>query len=355
MVGKPDHVLRSGKVVPQDRLKNVRAWPPRVYAAVALVCALAALAFWFPLQLWQATAFVGTSLVDVSPFVVPGVLLAAWVSASGAGDRISDKVGGHPLRAVLVASFVGALTPVCGVTVLPLMVGLLRAGVPLAPVMAFWLSSPVTDPAMLAATAALLGAGFAVGKTVAAFGLGLLGGVATVVLSDRPWVVRPLRDNRIVRGISGEACEGSSGFNAAVWKSDERKARFSREAWSTTRLMLICLIPAFAAEYALGQVLHPESLTAYVGADVWWAVPAAVFVGAPAYLDGFAALPLTRGLMDHGMSAGAAMAFLVSGGVVSIWGAMAIFPVLRSKPFALYVSLALAGSLASGWLFELVA
>ena len=58
--------------------------------------------------------------------------------------------------------------------------------------------------------------------------------------------------------------------------------------------------------------------------------------------------------MDHGMSQGAAMAFLVSGGVVSIWGAMAIFPVLKAKPFLLYLALAVAGSLAAGWVFEAV-
>ena len=51
------------------------------------------------------------------------------------------------------------------------------------------------------------------------------------------------------------------------------------------------------------------------------------------------------------MSASAAMAFLVSGGVVSIWGAMAIFPVLKLKPFLLYLALAAVGSMISGWVF----
>ena len=46
------------------------------------------------------------------------------------------------------------------------------------------------------------------------------------------------------------------------------------------------------------------------------------------------------------------MAFLVSGGVVSIWGAMAIFPVLRVKAFLLYLSVAVTGSMASGWIFS---
>jgi uncharacterized membrane protein YraQ (UPF0718 family) len=71
-------------------------------------------------------------------------------------------------------------------------------------------------------------------------------------------------------------------------------------------------------------------------------------------LDGYAALPLTRGLIDHGMSPGAALAFLVSGSVVSIWGAIAIFPVLRMKPFLLYLFLATIGSLSVGWLYDWV-
>lgn len=65
-------------------------------------------------------------------------------------------------------------------------------------------------------------------------------------------------------------------------------------------------------------------------------------------------MPLTRGLVDNGMSPGAAMAFLVSGGVVSIWGALAIFPVLKLRPFLLYLVLAVTGSLISGYVFEWV-
>ncbi|MNR54036.1 putative permease [compost metagenome] len=70
------------------------------------------------------------------------------------------------------------------------------------------------------------------------------------------------------------------------------------------------------------------------------------------YLDGYAALPLVRGLLDLGMSPGAALAFLVSGGAVSIWGVLAIVPVLRASTIALYVALAATGSLIIGYAFE---
>ncbi|MGI9487528.1 MAG: permease [Geminicoccaceae bacterium] len=304
----------------------------------------------------QATAeFVLWGLVAVAPLIIPGIILAAWISASGAGDWIAEAFNGRLLHTVVIASLIGAITPVCGVTVLPLMASLLASGVPLAPVMAFWLSSPITDPAMLAATAATLGLSFAVGKTLAAFGLGIFGGIATAALAGRSWTYQPLRNSRLVGKLGQRIHCGSASFTAAVWRSPEGRARFLLEAKATTRLILICLVPAFAAEYWLNEMLQPEALSAYVGNDVWWAVPFAVFVGAPAYLDGYAALPLTRALIDHGMSQGAAMAFLVSGGVVSIWGAMAIFPVLKPKPFLLYLGLAIVGSIVSGWAFELAA
>ncbi|MEL7258679.1 MAG: permease [Pseudomonadota bacterium] len=315
------------------------------------VAMLVGLGLTWPDHAMNTVKFVLSGLVAVAPIVIPGILLAAWIIASGADAHIALAFEGRTLRTVVAASLIGAITPVCGVTVLPLMAGLLAAGVPLAPIMAFWLSSPITDPAMLATTAATLGMSFAIGKTLAAFGLGLFGGLITAVFVKAPWALNALRDNRLARQLSVAKCGGDKTFNPKVWQTAVRRRAFGKQFWATTRLILICLIPAFAAEYALKAALTPGALAAYVGEDQWWAIPAAVLVGAPAYIDGYAALPLTRGLIDNGMSKGAAMAFLVSGGVVSIWGAMAIAPVLKLKPFLLYLLLAVLGSLTAGYAF----
>jgi uncharacterized membrane protein YraQ (UPF0718 family) len=322
-----------------------------VYGLLAAV--LSALLLWKLAFVLETAQFVVLGMIHVLPLVVPGILLAAWITASGASDRVSAVFHGRTLQTVTAATVVGALLPVCGVTVLPLMAGLLGAGVPLAPVMAFWLASPITGPAMLSATVATLGWEFAIGKALAAIGLGLFGGGMTALFAHRAWTQAPLRSNRII-GSLGAQCGtsgGSAGFDARVWRDPSRRARFMRECWSITRLILLVLTPAFAAEFLLNAWLAPNAVAAYVGQDSAWAVPLAVFVGGPAYIDGYAALPLTRALLEHGMSTSAAMAFLVSGGVVSIWGAMAIFPVLRLKPFLLYLALAMVGSMATGWIF----
>ncbi len=330
------------------------AQPRAKHVYVLLVATLVALIFWQPGFALETAQFVVLGMIHVTPLVIPGILLAAWITASGASDQVAAVFHGRTLQTVIGATVVGAMLPVCGVTVLPLMAGLLAARVPLAPVMAFWLASPITGPAMLSATVATLGWEFAIGKALAAIGLGLFGGSMTALVASRDWAMSPLRSNRIVGSLGGQCggCgEGTPGFDPRIWRDPARRARFVRESWSITRLILLVLTPAFAAEYLLNAWLEPNAVAAYVGRDSALAVPLAVVVGGPAYIDGYAALPLTRALLQHGMSAGAAMAFLVSGGVVSTWGAMAIFPVLKLKPFLLYLGLAAVGSMVSGWAF----
>jgi uncharacterized membrane protein YraQ (UPF0718 family) len=337
--------------MPVDVRRTLGYLPATAVIILALVGISAAI---YPWQAWAMVRFVAESLLSIVPFVFPGVFLAAWIMSSGADAHIARAFQGRLVSTSVVASVIGAITPVCGVTALPLLAGLLTAGIPLAPVMAFWLASPITGPSMFATTAATLGLEFAVAKTLAAVGLGLWGGGITAAFTGKSWVSTSLRTNRLIDGLASRECAEPLSFNARVWTAPARRVRFRQNFLGTVRLLLICLIPAFAAEYVLNAALQPSALSGFVGDDVWWAIPFAVFVGAPAYIDGYAALPVTRGLIEHGMSPGAAMAFLVSGGVVSIWGAMAIAPVLKLKPFLLYLGLAVTGSLIAGYIFDLV-
>ncbi|SLN33608.1 permease [Ruegeria meonggei] len=336
-------------------MEIVQSSRPRIRHVYGLTgLALAILIIRAPAYALEVAQFVTLGLIHVAPLVVPGILLAAWITASGASRHVAKVFHGRPVYTVIGATVVGAFLPVCGVTVLPLMAGLLAAGVPLAPVMAFWLASPITGPALLSATAATLGWEFAIGKALAAIGLGLFGGGMTALFANQTWSKSPLRTNKIVGSLGGQCVAGKTcglDFDLRFWRDPFRRQQFLRECWSITRMILLVLAPAFAAEHILNDWLEPNAVADYVGRDSAFAVPLAVIVGGPAYIDGYAALPLTRALLEHGMSSSAAMAFLVSGGVVSIWGAMAIFPVLKLKPFLLYLVLAAVGSMISGWVF----
>ena len=78
-------------------------------------------------------------------------------------------------------------------------------------------------------------------------------------------------------------------------------------------------------------------------------------VGAPAYLNGFAAVPLVAGLIDQGMSNGAAMSFVIAGGVSCIPAAIAVWALVKPRVFAAYVGLAITGAILAGLAWGAVA
>ena len=98
-----------------------------------------------------------------------------------------------------------------------------------------------------------------------------------------------------------------------------------------------------------------DAIAGLVGGEGFGPIVISALVGVPAYLNGYAAPPLVAGLMDQGMGAGAAMAFIVAGAVSSIPAMMAVFALVNRKVFAAYVVLGFTGAVLAGISFGLLA
>ncbi|RCK29856.1 permease [Thalassospira lucentensis] len=321
---------------------------------VTIVAILLALAVVVPAQLPGSLVFTGQQLASVAPFLLLSVMIAAWAGATGADSLIARAFSGHPVKMVLMASAFGALSPFCSCGVIPLIAALLSMGVPLAPVMAFWLASPVIDPAMFMLTVGTIGMEFAVGKLLAAIALGLIGGFATLWLTRLGFLTDPLRE-----GIGNGGCGGGKMRSPKppvwrFWQEPDRTDRFRRDAIKTTLFLGKWLALAFLLESLMVTYIPVETVSAAVGGDGVLPVLIATLVGVPAYLNGYAALPLVGGLIGQGMQAGAGMAFLVAGGVSSLPAAIAVFALVKKPVFALYLAYALIGSFAVGLVFQIV-
>ena len=328
--------------------------PARTFSwkQLLVVAGLIVLVFGLREHLFPAFLFALSNLWKIAPIILVGLLVTAVLTATGSVGILVAAFDNRELRAIAVISLIGAVLPVCGITVLPMVAGLLAAGISLAPVMAFLLSSAVTDPEMIAVTAATLGWPFALGKTVAALGIGILGGGATMLLVRRGHLAHPTRHSSLLEKLVPQsACGTSSEVNWRFWHDVERLALFRESALSLAKLVLFWLSAAFVAEYFLKLYLPEDFLSDFVGRDNPLSVPVAAIVGAPLYLDGYAALPFVRGLMDKGMADGAAMAFLIAGGITSAWTAVPVFALFRLPVFLTYVALAIAGSILSGWAY----
>ena len=328
---------------------GLRVYPRR---RVWLVLLLLGLGLTVRDHLLAAGLFALANLWQIAPVVLVGLLVTAGLTTTGSIGLLVATFDTRQALAIVTVSLIGAVLPLCGFTVLPLVAGLLSAGVPLSPVMAFLLSSAVTDPQMLAITAATLGWPFALGKTLAAIGIGLLGGGATWVLVSYGWFVRPTRQSSLLNKlVPPSACSSPADVCWQFWQHPERAAQFRETSWSLLKLVLFWLSAAFVAEYFMKVYVPPDFLTAFVGRDNPLSVPIAALVGAPLYLDGYAALPLVRGLMDRGMADGAAIAFLIAGGITSAWTAIPVFALFRLPVFLAYLLLAVIGSMLAGWAY----
>ena len=322
-----------------------RAW----LASALLLAALAVLA---PTQALESLGFVGRALWSTAPFLLASVAIAAYAGASGADGLIARAFSGRTAIMVVTAALFGGLSPFCSCGVIPLIAALLAMGVPLAPVMAFWLASPVIDPSMFVLTAGLLSVDFAIAKTLAAVGLGLLGGFGTMALAGLGGLKNPLKPD-----VGNGGCGGASVRNPeppvwAFWQETERRERFRRDALKTTLFLGKWLTLAFLLESLMVAYIPAETISGVLGGEGLAPVLTATLIGVPAYLNGYAATPLVAGLIGQGMAAGAGMAFLVAGGVTSMPAAIAVFALVRTPVFLLYVAFALAGSLAAGLLYQ---
>ena len=175
------------------------------FVLVALAVLFAVLYLYSPDQAFHTVRYVASELAQIGPWLLGSVIVAAVAKATGADSLAARAFRGRQSRMIVVASLIGALLPFCSCGVIPLVAGLLGAGVPLAPVMAFWISSPLMDPTQFFIAAGTLGTGFAVAKMVSAVGMGMLSGFGTMFLIRVGWLDAPA-SVRIASNIAPSCC-----------------------------------------------------------------------------------------------------------------------------------------------------
>lgn len=324
-------------------------------ALLALLLILAGLALVLPEQAKASLGFTASSLLDVAPFLLASVALAAYAKATGADNLIARAFSGRTAPMILAASLMGALSPFCSCGVIPLIAALLAMGVPLPAVMAFWLASPLMDPSMFALTLGTLGLGFALYKTAAAVAMGLIGGFGMALLMRSGAFAEPLRPEVGNGGCGGGRVRDPGPVLWRFWQEPARRATFARNARDTTVFLGKWLALAFLLESLMLAWIPADLVASTLGGEGVGPVFLAVLVGVPAYLNGYAALPLIGGLIDQGMAPGAGMAFLIAGGVTSLPAAIAVWALARPPVFLAYLGFSVAGALALGLVFSAVA
>jgi uncharacterized protein len=330
----------------------------------------------------------GSLVVRFAPVLVVTVVLSALLRRLSLADRARDALLRRPRGAVLVGAGVGAFSPFCSCTVVPVVRGFLRVGVPLGAVMAFWIASPLMDVEILLLTVAILGLPLAIARLLATLVLSVGAGAAAQHLQARGWFGERLlvaeerpgcgdgattgcgdatdRTDQARPSSTGPASAGRTTLVAertdAPPVSDRTDTRpglvgelraidpaelgreVARESWVIGRWLLL----AFAMEVLIVRYVPQEAIVGVLGTDSALAIPFAALLGIPLYVTNIAALPIVAGLLDQGMQPGAAIAFLVAGPVTTLPAMAAVRGTVNGRVFAFYLAVGLAGAVAAG-------
>lgn len=243
----------------------------------------------------------------------------------------------------VLASLFGVVIPVCSCSVVPLLVGLLRAGVPLGVSFSFLVAAPLVNKVVLVMLLGL--AGWKVAAVFAAAGLslalvsGLVLGRLKMEHLIQPWV-----------GSLPAAPESREGVPALRDRLKMAKAGM--------RDTVARVWPWLLAGIGVGAFIHGyvpmEIMARILGSDSWWSVPLAVLVGMPLYAAAITLLPIVGTLLAKGAALGTTLAFMMAVLALSPPQFIILRQVLKPRLLAALAGVVVAGILAVGYLLSFV-
>lgn len=256
--------------------------------------------------------------------------------------RIQSWLAGGRVIGPLKGAALGALTPFCSCSTLPMLVGMLKAEVPFATAAAFLVASPLLNPIIIGAIGLLFGWKIAAGYALVTFSTTLIIAAAW----DRLGLQRHLKKVR-VEGAS-EYTEPWAGLRA------EAPGAWKQALTDFRPLMLPMLIGVTIGAVIYGGI--PQSLLADIaGPGNPLAVPVAAIIGVPLYVRAEAALPIGLALTSAGVGLGPVFALVVGGAGASIPEVSMLSALFKPRLLIAFIGSILAVAIAGGYLIPLFA
>lgn len=244
----------------------------------------------------------------------------------------------------ILASFLGAITPFCSCSSIPLFVGMMQARIPLGMALSFLITSPLVNEIAIVLFWVSYGWQVTLIYILSGITLGVLGGifldkmgmsehVAEWLKQIKPTTTNKVTDKRTLR---------------------QRFPEIHKEVLSNLKK----LVPYIFIGIGIGSFIHgfvPQSFfETYISASNPFAVPIAVIMGIPLYIDAVGILPVVETLVNKGVPLGTAIAFMMGSIGLSLPEALLLKKVMQKKLIIAFFSVIGIGMIISGYLFNII-
>ncbi|HLN20334.1 MAG TPA: permease [Bacteroidales bacterium] len=302
-------------------------------------------------QVIKITEFVIESFIHIWPYLLVTIPLAVIINLSGMSKYITAAFAGKPLIAVFMATCVGAFSPFCSCGVIPVITSLLTGGVPVAPVMSFWIASPSMDPEIFFLSSSMIGMKLAVWRLSSTFIISLGAGYLTHLATVTGFLGRGESLRIKNTDLSTEVLVTGGGTCACGQPSWQQ--RILPETLKASALVAKFMGIAFLITALLKFYVPADFISKIVSENGNMQVFIATLAGIPAYTSNITALPLVGGLLQSGLSGGAALSFLIAGATTTLPAMIAVWGIASRKVFLLYILFITVGSVLTGLLYNL--
>jgi uncharacterized protein len=273
------------------------------------------------------------------PYVVFGVLASEALSYTSASSLLERGCRRHPAVAIPAAAVIGMASPLCTYGTVPVVLQLLRAGVPMAPLATFLSTSSLMNPQLLLITWGALGPRIALAQVLAVFAFGLVLGVVTHFL--------PMRFS--VQAEIHKDCDRQSKHRHPFTLRS-----FAKRSLKTLEFVGFYVLLGVLLGAAIEVLVPGRWIMAVFGGGGWYRILLAALLGIPLYACGGGTIPVVRSLIEQGMAGGAALAFLIAGPATRVQPLMALATIARPLFVVAYVVLLVVYSVLAGLLYGLV-
>lgn len=304
--------------------------------------------------------------------------------------RIKKFLSGRMLGVqYFLGALLGAVTPFCSCSTVPIVSGLLKGGVPFGPVMAFLFASPVLNPIIVSLFLMLLGFKVtAIYVVVTFFGTMLTAALLSKLGLERD--VKPLAAVQadcgcgtrtapvpaaVAAPVSGGCCccsgcdeaAGAQPAQAAGCCSVDmdadppgsvpfkvRMKHAAAEAVSTFKgVFWYLMIGAGIGAFIYG--FFPQDLVVRVaGPGNPWSIPIAAAIGVPMYIRAETVIPIGAALIGKGMGVGTVLALVVGGAGASIPEIIILVSIFKRRLIFAFCLTVFLVAVAAGYLVDLM-
>jgi len=272
--------------------------------------------------------------------------LVAIINIKLPAEKIQGLLGGKKGRGYLTAAGLGAVTPFCSCSTIPMLVGLLNARAGFGPTMTFLFTSPLLNPIVIALFIPVLGLQVTIAYASLALVTSITAGVALQYFKFDRFIKQDLLkkptsgcgssnsnsapvtaccdsnkqevpvtkccDSKVPDAQEAGCCDSKATVEPSMW------AQAWQEAWSLFRTMFPYMLIAMVIGAAVHGFVPADFFAKVASADNPAAVPSAALIGIPLYMRVTALLPLVGSFIAKGVSIGAVMALVIGSGGASL-------------------------------------